>query len=73
VPDLLVVGYARSSRAGAALDNLAHSCPAPGGVDIAEVVEVGAVDGDEALRWITKLLGREDGRRQRLAELLTPA
>ncbi|MDQ1688852.1 MAG: hypothetical protein QOK42_1827 [Frankiaceae bacterium] len=28
-PDLLMVGYARSSRAGAALYNLAHSYPAP--------------------------------------------
>ncbi|MCU1599393.1 MAG: hypothetical protein JWO22_102 [Frankiales bacterium] len=29
VPDLLMVGYAHSSRAGAALYNLAHSYPAP--------------------------------------------
>jgi hypothetical protein len=28
-PDLLMVGYARSTRAGAALYNLAHSYPAP--------------------------------------------
>ena len=28
-PDLLMVGYARSARAGAALYNLAHSYPAP--------------------------------------------
>lgn len=38
VPDLLMVGYARSARAGAALYNAAHSYPAPaalGGVALA--------------------------------------
>jgi hypothetical protein len=29
VPDLFMVGYSRSTRAGAALYNLAHSYPAP--------------------------------------------
>jgi hypothetical protein len=29
VPDLFMVGYARSSRAGAAMYNVAHSYPAP--------------------------------------------
>ena len=40
-------------------------------VDIAEMAAYGEIDPAEALRWVTRLLGRADRRTRRLAELLT--
>lgn len=38
--------------------------------DIEEMIQAGTVDADQALRWLTRLLGRADAATLRLAELL---
>ena len=50
VPDLFMVGYAKSSRAGALLYNVAHSYPLPAGMAAIGVI------ADQPLLWALALI-----------------
>ena len=54
-PDLFMIGYARSSRTGAALYNFAHSYPAPALVGAAAVASSSALWQAVALIWFAHI------------------
>jgi hypothetical protein len=54
-PDLLMVGYARSARAGAALYNVAHSYPAPALIGTIAVTTSSSLWEAVALVWFAHI------------------
>lgn len=55
VPDLFMAGYARSTRLGAALYNLAHSYPAPATLGLLASVAVEPLWQGVALVWFAHI------------------